>query len=95
MELESLAVLDGARDHLGHMIRGMQARDVHEVGALIVEVDSRCNTIGRRDDSAGRVEIKTALPAGVPILAAPFDNLKIGLPAAVRAATAARSSTAG
>jgi RND family efflux transporter MFP subunit len=55
----------------------------------------RIITIGRRDDSAGRVEIKTALPAGIPILAAPFDNLKIGLPATVRAATATRSSTAG
>jgi membrane fusion protein (multidrug efflux system) len=55
----------------------------------------RLITVGRRDDSAGRVEIKTALPSGVPILAAPFDNLKIGLPAAVRAATAARSGTAG
>ncbi len=55
----------------------------------------RLITAGRRDDSAGRVEIKTALPSGVPILAAPFDNLKIGLPAAVRAATGARSRTAG
>ena len=55
----------------------------------------RLITVGRRDDSAGRVEIKTALPSGIPILAAPFDNLKIGLPAAVRAATGARSRTAG
>jgi RND family efflux transporter MFP subunit len=55
----------------------------------------RLITVGRRDDSAGLVEIKTTLPSGVPILAAPFDNLKIGLPAAVRAATAARSGTAG
>jgi RND family efflux transporter MFP subunit len=55
----------------------------------------RLVTVGRRDDSAGLVEIKTTLPSGVPILAAPFDNLKIGLPAVVRAATAARSGTAG
>jgi multidrug efflux pump subunit AcrA (membrane-fusion protein) len=55
----------------------------------------RIITAGRRDDSAGLVEIKTALPSGIPILAAPFDNLKIGLPAAVRAATGARSGTAG
>ena len=51
----------------------------------------RLITVGRRDDSAGRVEVKTALPSGIPILAAPFDNLKIGLPAAVRAATGPRS----
>jgi membrane fusion protein (multidrug efflux system) len=55
----------------------------------------RIITAGRRDDSAGLVEIKTTLPSGIPILAAPFDNLKIGLPAAVRAATGARSGTAG
>jgi RND family efflux transporter MFP subunit len=55
----------------------------------------RLVTLGRRDDSAGRVEIKTALPSGVPILAAPFDNLKIGLPATVRAATEAGRGTVG
>jgi RND family efflux transporter MFP subunit len=55
----------------------------------------RIVTVGKRDDSAGRLEIKTALPAGVPILAAPFDNLKIGLPAVVRAPVAAGSGSAG
>ncbi len=55
----------------------------------------RLVTVGRRDDSAGRVEVKTVLPSGIPILAAPFDNLKIGLPAVVRAATRAESGTAG
>jgi len=55
----------------------------------------RIVTVGRRDDSAGRVEVKTTLPSGIPILAAPFDNLKIGLPAVVRAATPAGSGTAG
>jgi RND family efflux transporter MFP subunit len=44
--------------------------------------------IGRRDDDAGRVELKTALPANVPVLAARFDNLKEGAPALVRAAEA-------
>jgi RND family efflux transporter MFP subunit len=44
----------------------------------------RIVTVGRRDDAAGRVEIKTALPRDVPILAAPFDNLKPGAPALVR-----------
>jgi RND family efflux transporter MFP subunit len=41
--------------------------------------------IGRRDDDAGRVELKTALPANVKVLAAKFDNLKEGAPALVRA----------
>jgi membrane fusion protein (multidrug efflux system) len=44
--------------------------------------------IGRRDDDAGRVELKTALPANVPVLAAKFDNLKDGAPALVRAGDA-------
>jgi len=42
--------------------------------------------IGRRDDDGGRVEVKTALPANAPVLAAKFDNLKEGAPALVRAA---------
>jgi len=54
----------------------------------------RIVTVGRRDDAAGRVEIKTNLPKGVPILAAPFDNLKIGAPALVRAVTPAGSGSA-
>lgn len=41
--------------------------------------------VGRRDDTAGRVEIKTALPAGAPVLGAKFDNLKDGAPAIVKA----------
>jgi len=45
----------------------------------------RIVAVGRRDDEAGRVEVKTALPAGAPILAARFDNLKDGAPAIVRA----------
>jgi len=47
----------------------------------------RIVTVGKRDDAQGRTEIKTVLPKGVPILAAPFDNLKVGAPALVRAAT--------
>ena len=54
----------------------------------------RIVTVGRRDDAAGRVEVKTNLPKGVPILAAPFDNLKIGAPALVRAVTPAGSGSA-
>jgi RND family efflux transporter MFP subunit len=41
--------------------------------------------LGRRDDEAGCVEIKSALPASLPILAARFDNLKEGAPALVKA----------
>jgi membrane fusion protein (multidrug efflux system) len=52
----------------------------------------RIVTVGRRDDTAGRVEIKTALPAGTRILAAPFDNLKVGAPALVRETTTPKSS---
>jgi len=54
----------------------------------------RIVTVGRRDDAAGRVEIKNALPAKVPVLAAPFDNLKAGLPALVRSATPSKSTGA-
>jgi len=52
----------------------------------------RIVTVGRRDDAAGRVEIKTALPADAPVLAAPFDNLKAGAPALVRAPAASKSA---
>jgi membrane fusion protein, multidrug efflux system len=44
--------------------------------------------VGRRDDDAGRVELKTALPPNTPVLSAKFDNLKDGAPALVRAADA-------
>ncbi|HSS70278.1 MAG TPA: efflux RND transporter periplasmic adaptor subunit, partial [Casimicrobiaceae bacterium] len=52
----------------------------------------RIVTVGRRDDSAGRVEIKTSLPPNIPVLAAPFDNLKAGAPALVRASTPSKSA---
>ncbi len=51
--------------------------------------------LGRRDDEAGVVEIKTALPATLPVLAARFDNLKEGAPAMVRAPTVSSSKVAG
>jgi RND family efflux transporter MFP subunit len=54
----------------------------------------RVVTVGRRDDTAGYVEIKTALPPGSPVLAAPFDNLKAGAPALVRASTLSKSAGA-
>ena len=48
---------------------------------------------GRRDDEAGRVEIKTALPAGAQVLAARFDNLKEGAPAMVKAPSSSTNAT--
>jgi RND family efflux transporter MFP subunit len=54
----------------------------------------RIVTVGRRDDTVGRVEIKTSLPPDVPILAAPFDNLKAGAPALVRASLLPKSAGA-
>jgi RND family efflux transporter MFP subunit len=39
---------------------------------------------GRRDEENGRVEIKTALPPTLKVLATRFDNLKEGAPALVR-----------
>jgi membrane fusion protein (multidrug efflux system) len=48
---------------------------------------------GRRDDANGRIEIKTALPAQLPVLAARFDNLKEGAPAIVKAPTSSQNAT--
>jgi membrane fusion protein (multidrug efflux system) len=49
------------------------------------KLTKRLVSVGRRDPTTGRVEIKTALDPSFPILAAPFDNLKPGAPALVRA----------
>jgi membrane fusion protein (multidrug efflux system) len=54
----------------------------------------RIITVGRRDDTVGRVVIKTTLPAGTRVLAAPFDNLKVGAPALVRETSTPKGSTA-
>ena len=43
---------------------------------------------GARDDTAGRIEIRTALPASALVLGAKFDNLKDGAPAIVKAPSA-------
>jgi membrane fusion protein, multidrug efflux system len=48
---------------------------------------------GRRDETNGRVEIKTALPARMPVLAARFDNLKEGAPALVKAPASSQNAT--
>ncbi len=49
----------------------------------------RAVTLGRRDESAGRVEILQGLPPGSQVLAARFDNLREGGKATVVAAKAA------
>ncbi|MEO8508745.1 MAG: efflux RND transporter periplasmic adaptor subunit [Betaproteobacteria bacterium] len=58
----------------------------------------RMIVIGRRDEESGRIEIKTALPATMKVLAARFENLKEGAPALVKAPDAVppkASATAG
>jgi RND family efflux transporter MFP subunit len=45
----------------------------------------RIVAVGRRDDASGRIEIRTELPPGAPVLGARFDNLREGAPAIVRA----------
>jgi RND family efflux transporter MFP subunit len=47
---------------------------------------------GRRDETNGRVEIKTTLPARMPVLGARFDNLKDGAPALVRAPASSQNA---
>ena len=49
--------------------------------------------LGRRDDEAGVVEVKTELPPNVPVLAARFDNLKEGAAAIVKAPGASSNAT--
>jgi len=57
------------------------------------KLSRRIVTLGRRDDANGIVEVKTALPPKLPILAARFDNLKDGAPALVKAPTSSRNAT--
>ncbi len=45
----------------------------------------RIVVIGKKDEAAGRTEVKTELSPGMLVLATHFDNLKEGLPAVVRA----------
>ena len=49
--------------------------------------------LGRKDDAAGRIEVKTELPAA-PVLAARFDNLKDGAPAVVKTLPASAPASA-
>jgi len=53
----------------------------------------RSVTVGRRDDEAGLVELKSELPSGAQVLATRFDNLKEGAPAVVRAPSATPAKT--
>ena len=55
----------------------------------------RMVALGRRDEDSGRVEVKTKLPAGVPIIAAKLDNLKDGLPAIVKAPSSSQNAESG
>jgi hypothetical protein len=50
---------------------------------------------GRRDETNARVEIRTALPNGTPVLAARFDNLKDGAPALVKATSSSQNAMRG
>ncbi|MEO8487172.1 MAG: efflux RND transporter periplasmic adaptor subunit [Betaproteobacteria bacterium] len=49
------------------------------------KVSRRLVALGRRDESAGIVEVKTPLAKTLPILATRFDNVKEGAPALVKA----------
>jgi multidrug efflux pump subunit AcrA (membrane-fusion protein) len=50
--------------------------------------------LGRRDETTGRVELRTSLAAEVPVLGAKFDNLKDGAPALVKAPTSSQDARA-
>jgi RND family efflux transporter MFP subunit len=56
------------------------------------KLSRRIVTLGRRDDANGIVEVKTALPPKLPVLAARFDNLKDGAPALVKAPTSSQNA---
>jgi len=45
----------------------------------------RIVTLGRRDDVAGLVEVRSTIPKNLPVLATRMDNLKEGVPALVKA----------
>ena len=54
----------------------------------------RSVSVGAKDEASGLIELKSALPYGAVVLASPFDNLKDGAPALVRAAESPASTTA-
>jgi membrane fusion protein, multidrug efflux system len=53
----------------------------------------RLVALGRRDEEAGRVELRTPLPPNVPVLAARFDNLKEGASAIVKGPSSSSNAT--
>ena len=53
----------------------------------------RIVSTGRRDETSGRVEIRSTLAPDTPVLAARFDNLKDGAPALVRAPSSSQNAT--
>jgi membrane fusion protein, multidrug efflux system len=55
----------------------------------------RVVVLGRRDEDTGVVELKTALPANLPVLAARFDNLREGASVLVKASLAPAEARAG
>jgi len=57
------------------------------------KLSRRIVAVGRRDAESGLVEIKTALPAKLPVLSSRFDNLKDGAPALVKAPTSSTNAT--
>jgi membrane fusion protein (multidrug efflux system) len=59
------------------------------------KVARRNVSIGRRDETTARVELKTVLPEGTQVLAARFDNLKDGLPAIIRPPASQKAARAG
>jgi membrane fusion protein (multidrug efflux system) len=57
------------------------------------KLSRRLVTLGRRDAENGWVEVKTVLPADLPVLAARFDNLKDGAPALVKTPSSSTNAT--
>ena len=57
------------------------------------KLSRRIVSLGRRDEATGMVELKTVLPANLPVLAARFDNLKDGAPALVKAPNSSQNAT--
>ncbi len=56
------------------------------------KLTKRVVVVGRRDDESGVIELKTALPATLPVLAGRFENLKEGASVLVKA-TSVRPET--
>ena len=53
----------------------------------------RIVSTGRRDETSGRVEIRSTLAPDTPVLAARFDNLKDGAPALVQVTPSSQNAT--